>query len=234
MFQADSARSAHVLTAPISVLRLSRSACSLSQFRLSFRFDRAENDGRGAQGSYVRTVGRNAAPVLGVRPAPDAVGAERGLQPGDVRGRAQRGVDLHGAGERGPRLAAVVGVDEVPGRRLQRLRPLQRPAGLVVALRGREQPGGVVVQQAAAVQRVRLPVRDLRSGGEGVGLAGEGLRGAQVAGLRWRGGRRRPAGPRSPRVLRYCRRTRRSARPAPRTGRRPARGPGCGPAPAGR
>ena len=40
-----------------------------------------------------------------------------------------------------------------------------------------------MVEQAAAVQRVRLPVRDLRSGGEGFGVAGERLRGAQVAGL---------------------------------------------------
>ena len=121
--------------------------------------------------------------MLGVRPASDAVGAEGGLQPGDVGGRAQRGVDLHGAGERGPCLVAVVGVDEVPGRRLQCLRPRQRPAGLVIALRGGEQPGAVVVEQAAAVQRVRLPVRDLRLGREGVGAAGERLRGAQVAGL---------------------------------------------------
>ena len=40
-----------------------------------------------------------------------------------------------------------------------------------------------MVQQTAAVQRVRLPVRDLRFGGERGGLAREGLRGAQVAGL---------------------------------------------------
>ena len=40
-----------------------------------------------------------------------------------------------------------------------------------------------MVQQAAAIQRVRLPVRDLRLGGERGGLAREGLRGAQVAGL---------------------------------------------------
>jgi hypothetical protein len=52
--------------------------------------------------------------VLGVRPAPDAVGAERGLEPGDVRGGAQVGVDLGSPGERVPRLAAVVGVEETP------------------------------------------------------------------------------------------------------------------------
>ena len=40
-----------------------------------------------------------------------------------------------------------------------------------------------MVEQAAAVQRVRLPVRDLRFGGERLGVAREGLRGAQVAGL---------------------------------------------------
>ena len=62
-------------------------------------------------------------PVLGVRPAPDAVGAERGLQPGDVRGRAQEGVDLHGTAECAARLAAVGGTDELFGGRLQRLRP---------------------------------------------------------------------------------------------------------------
>ena len=57
------------------------------------------------------------------------------------------------------------------------------PAGLAITFRGREQPGGIVLQQAAAVQRVRLPVRDLRFGGERGGLAREGLRGVQVAGL---------------------------------------------------
>ncbi len=40
-----------------------------------------------------------------------------------------------------------------------------------------------MVQQAAAVERVRLPVRDLRFGGERGGLAREGLCGARVAGL---------------------------------------------------
>jgi len=40
-----------------------------------------------------------------------------------------------------------------------------------------------MVQQAAAVERVRLPVRDLRSRGERGGAAREGTRGAQVAGL---------------------------------------------------
>ena len=40
-----------------------------------------------------------------------------------------------------------------------------------------------MVQQAAAIERVRLPMRDLRFGGERGGLARESLRGAQVAGL---------------------------------------------------
>jgi hypothetical protein len=38
-------------------------------------------------------------------------------QPGDVRRRAQNGVDLHGAGERGPSPDAVAGMGEFfPGR----------------------------------------------------------------------------------------------------------------------
>jgi hypothetical protein len=54
------------------------------------------------------------APVLGVRPAPDAVRAERGLEPGDVRGRAEAVVDIDGLGERVPGRTAVAGVDELP------------------------------------------------------------------------------------------------------------------------
>ena len=50
-------------------------------------------------------------------------------------------------------------------------------------LRGREQPGGIVVQQAAAIQCVCLPVRDLRFGGERGGLARQGLCGTKVVGL---------------------------------------------------
>jgi len=122
-------------------------------------------------------------PVLGVRPAPDAVGAEGGLDPGYVRGRAQGGVDLHGPGERVPRLAAVAGVDEVPGGRLQRLRAQQGPSRFVITLCRGEQPGGIMVQQTAAIERVRLPVGDLRFGGERGGLARDSLRGLRVAGL---------------------------------------------------
>ncbi len=75
---------------------------------------------------------------------------------GDVRGRAQRGVGLHGLGERGPCLAAVADADELFSGRLQRLRAQQRPAGVVITLRGCEEPGGIVVKQAAAIERVRL------------------------------------------------------------------------------
>jgi hypothetical protein len=122
-------------------------------------------------------------PVPGARPEPDAVGAECGLEPGDVGGRAQGGVDLHGGSERGPCLTAVAGAEEFPCGRLERFRSQQRPAGVLIPLGGREQPGGVVLEQPAAVQRVGVPVRDLRPGREGSGLAGEGLRRGQVAGL---------------------------------------------------
>jgi len=74
-------------------------------------------------------------------------------------------------------------VQKVPGGGFQRFGPQQRPAGVAVPFRGRQQPGGVLVDQAAAVQCVRLPVRDLRSGGEPGGMACEGGRGGQVAGL---------------------------------------------------
>src|SRR6266571_5804523 len=77
----------------------------------------------------------------------------------------------------------LLSAEEVPCGRLQRLRRQQRPAGGAVPLRGGEQPGRVVVPQAAAIQRVRLPVRDLRPLGQGRGVAGEIPRGAQVAGL---------------------------------------------------
>ena len=98
-------------------------------------------------------------------------------------GRAQRRVDLHGRGERGPGLAAVAGVDELP----RRPPPAPWPAAAAGPRRHsaprRPAAGGILVQQPAAVQRVRLPVRDLRPGGECVGLAGEGPRGVQIAGL---------------------------------------------------
>src|SRR5439155_18868032 len=123
------------------------------------------------------------APWLGRLLSPEAVGLERGLQPGRVRARAQPGVNLHGGGEGGPGLAAVVDIYEKPGRRLHGLRPRQRPADLLVALRRGEQPRAVTVEQAAAVQRVRLPVRDLRPGREGLDAAGERLREAHVAGF---------------------------------------------------
>ena len=84
-------------------------------------------------------------------------------------------------GECGPGLAELAGGDELPGGCLQRLRPLQRPSGVAVTVRGREQPGGVVIQQAAAVERVRLAVRDLGSSGVQVGAVRNGLCSAQVA-----------------------------------------------------
>jgi hypothetical protein len=100
------------------------------------------------------------------------------LQSGHVRGRTEGGVDLHGAGERIPCRAAVAGVDKVHSGRLQRLGRQQGPTGVVVALGGREQPGSIMIEQAAAIERVRLPVRDLRFGSECGGLACEGLSGA--------------------------------------------------------
>ena len=121
--------------------------------------------------------------MLGVRPAPDAVSAERGLQPGDVRGSAQGGIDLHGAGECGPCLATVASVDEPRGRCLQRFRLQQWPGGVVIPVRRSEKPGGIAVQQPTAIERVRLPMRDLRLAGEGGGVARDGPCGAHVAGL---------------------------------------------------
>ena len=73
--------------------------------------------------------------VLRVRPAADAVRAEARLQPGHVSGGTERAIDLHRTGERRPGLPTVVGADELPSGRLQRLRTQQRPAGLVVAFR---------------------------------------------------------------------------------------------------
>jgi len=71
----------------------------------------------------------------------------------------------------------VAGVEELSRGRLQRLGRQQRPAGLGVALGGGQQPGGIMIEQAAAIQRVRLPVRDLRAGGQGRGVARQGLGG---------------------------------------------------------
>ena len=92
-------------------------------------------------------------------------------------------IDLHCLGERGPGLLTVAGADELPGGRLQRLGLEQRPTGLLVTIGRGQQLGGIVVQQAAAVPGIRLPVRDLRIGGQRRGLAGEGSRGANVADL---------------------------------------------------
>jgi hypothetical protein len=55
-----------------------------------------------------------------------------------------------------------IGASELGRCRLQRLGTQQRPSGVLVALRGREQPGGVMVQQAATTERGRLPVRNFQ------------------------------------------------------------------------
>jgi hypothetical protein len=62
--------------------------------------------------------------VLGVRAAADAVATELRQHPGHVRRGAELGVDVHGTGERGPGLAAIVGADKLSGRRFQRFRLL--------------------------------------------------------------------------------------------------------------
>ena len=59
----------------------------------------------------------------------------------------------------------------------------QRPTSLLVTIGRSQQLGGIVVQQAAAVPGIRLPVRDLRIGDQRRGLAGEGSRGVNVADL---------------------------------------------------
>jgi len=58
-------------------------------------------------------------PAPDAQPAPDAASPERGPELSEVRGRVQRGVGLHGPGERSPRLAEVADVGELPGRRIQ-------------------------------------------------------------------------------------------------------------------
>src|SRR5690348_3476177 len=83
------------------------------------------------------------------------------MQPGEVRGRAESGIGLPGAGEGGAGLVALTGLGERFRGRLQGLRSLERSAGVVIALRSLDQPSSVVVQQGAAVQAVRLPMRDL-------------------------------------------------------------------------
>ena len=97
-------------------------------------------------------------------PAPDAVGTERGLQPGDVRGRAWGGIDLHGLSERGPRLAAVCDAELVllqsGGRRLitrPRLRQSRVPRpGTTIWLPPATGPGaGLFVRQAGAAGAAR-------------------------------------------------------------------------------
>src|SRR5215469_11812640 len=99
---------------------------------------------------------------------------ERRLEPRDVRGCTQRGVDLYRADEGGPARVAIVGADELSRSRLQRLCRQQRTAGVAVVLRSDKQQAGIVIEQATAIQRVRPPVRDLRPVGEGRGMPREG------------------------------------------------------------
>ena len=173
-------------------------------------------------------------PVLRARAAADAVRAEPGLKPGDVGGGTERGVDLHGPGERGPGLAAVAGVRRTP-RRPPPAPSRRAAAGWRRHSAPRRRAAGWRRGPAGRGSTARSPA----GGGSPIRRRGprRGPRGpARCPGRRssWPGGRRRRAGPRSPRVPRCCRRTRRSARPAPPAARRRARGPGCGPAPAGR
>ena len=77
----------------------------------------------------------------------------------------------------------VADASELGSGGFQRLGARQRPSGVPVALCGREQPGGVMVQQAATVERGRLPMRDLQPSSQGFGLPGKITCGAQVPGL---------------------------------------------------
>jgi len=60
----------------------------------------------------------------------------------------------------------LIGAEEHRGGGLVRLRREQRAAGLLIPLGGGEQAGRVMIEQALAVQRVRLPVRNLGTGCE--------------------------------------------------------------------
>jgi len=60
----------------------------------------------------------------------------------------------------------LIGAEEHRGGGLVRLRREQRAAGLLIALGGGEQAARVMSEQARAVQRVRLPVRNLETGSE--------------------------------------------------------------------
>ena len=67
-----------------------------------------------------------------------------GAQAGEVRGRAQGGVDLQGTGERCARLAALADLSERFRSRFQGLRLMEWPAGVAITLRSLDQPGGIV------------------------------------------------------------------------------------------
>src|SRR5437868_8877797 len=113
----------------------------------------------------------------------DVLSSQPGLYSRGINGRPKPGVDLRRPRGGGPGLVPVADASELVRGGFQCLGARQRPSGVLVARCGREQPGGVTVQQAATVERVRLLVRDLRQGGERNGLAGEGVRPGQVTGL---------------------------------------------------
>src|SRR5690349_16031039 len=83
-----------------------------------------------------------------------ALRSERSLQTGGIGGGAERGIGPHRARQGSLSTIVVVRTGVLPGRRLQRLGGQQRPASGLIVLRGGKQPGGIVVEQAAAVQRV--------------------------------------------------------------------------------
>ena len=108
-----------------------------------------------------RVPAADRAPVLAVRPAPDAVGPELGLNPVEVRLGPEELVHLDRLLERLPGGGPLLGLDEALGRGFQGLGPGEGPPGVGVPLRGGQQDRRVPVDHAAAVKRVRLLVRDL-------------------------------------------------------------------------
>src|SRR5215813_13307030 len=73
--------------------------------------------------------------MLRVRATANAVRPEPSLDPCDVGGRPEIGVDLHGLDECISRLRPIAVLDQAPGSRLQRLSPQQRAVRIQVALR---------------------------------------------------------------------------------------------------
>src|ERR1700689_1314459 len=72
-------------------------------------------------------------PVLRARAAADAMRPEPGLEPGDIPGGPERGIEIDRAGERSPRPVAFTRVDEGARGPLQRLGAQQWPAGVAIA-----------------------------------------------------------------------------------------------------